>query len=139
MNELKLNMRFQVLETESSMFLVMEYCAGGHLEDYISPTRPMSEVLLFFFISLEPRFEQTTTYEPQIRALLPKPASIKTALSQAEIRNPENESPKALRGAREHPFQERGSPSTRLNQPFSFANRNPEPGVRMSKGPWCCG
>lgn len=32
----------EVLETESNIFLVMEYCAGGHLEDYISPKRPMS-------------------------------------------------------------------------------------------------
>ena len=32
-----------MLESERHMYLVMEYCAGGHLEDYISPTRPMSE------------------------------------------------------------------------------------------------
>jgi serine/threonine protein kinase len=41
----------EVLETESNMFLVMEYCAGGHLEDYISPTRPMSEAAARFYFS----------------------------------------------------------------------------------------
>eukprot|EP00961_Rhodomonas_salina_P038128 512648-Rhodomonas_salina.1 len=39
----------EVLETEASIFLVMEYCAGGHLEDYISPTRPMSEAAGRFY------------------------------------------------------------------------------------------
>mmetsp|Transcript_44110 Transcript_44110/g.139184 ORF Transcript_44110/g.139184 Transcript_44110/m.139184 type:complete len:811 (-) Transcript_44110:902-3334(-) len=41
----------EVLETESSIFLVMEYCAGGHIEDYISPTRPMSEAAARFYFS----------------------------------------------------------------------------------------
>mmetsp|Transcript_62919 Transcript_62919/g.150547 ORF Transcript_62919/g.150547 Transcript_62919/m.150547 type:complete len:926 (+) Transcript_62919:90-2867(+) len=41
----------EVLETESSIFLVMEYCAGGHLEDYISPNRPMSEAAASFYFS----------------------------------------------------------------------------------------
>jgi len=30
---------WEVLETESNICLVVEYCAGGHIEDYISPTR----------------------------------------------------------------------------------------------------
>jgi len=39
----------EVLETESNIFLVMEYCAGGHLEDYISPKRPMSSAAARYY------------------------------------------------------------------------------------------
>jgi len=41
----------EVLETESSICLVMEYCAGGHIEDYISPTRPMTESAARFYFT----------------------------------------------------------------------------------------
>ena len=44
-------MYIQVLETESSICLVMEYCAGGHIEDYISPTRPMTESAARFYFT----------------------------------------------------------------------------------------
>jgi len=39
------------LETESNICLVMEYCAGGHIEDYISPTRPMTESAARFYFT----------------------------------------------------------------------------------------
>jgi serine/threonine protein kinase len=42
---------FEVLETESNICLVMEYCAGGHIEDYISPTRPMTESAARFYFT----------------------------------------------------------------------------------------
>jgi len=41
----------EVLETESSICLVVEYCAGGHIEDYISPTRPMTESAARFYFT----------------------------------------------------------------------------------------
>jgi tRNA A-37 threonylcarbamoyl transferase component Bud32 len=41
----------EVLETESSICLVVEYCAGGHIGDYISPTRPLTESAARFYFS----------------------------------------------------------------------------------------
>lgn len=41
----------EVLETESNICLVVEYCAGGHIGDYISPTRPMTESAARYYFS----------------------------------------------------------------------------------------
>ena len=42
---------WEVLETESNICLVVEYCAGGHIGDYISPTRPMTESAARFYFT----------------------------------------------------------------------------------------